>query len=140
MEKRWTLDIGNKIPELTGVHVWIEEIRAHHLLGQDVIFAVTLALDELLTNTISYGYTDTEQHIISIEMMVDLGSIILRIDDDGAAFNPLSVQEPDVNAPLDERRIGGLGIHLVRNMLDDVQYQRSNGRNIITLRKRFART
>jgi len=64
--------------------------------------------------------------------------VILTITDDGMAFNPLAVEPPDVSLPLDERAIGGLGIHLVRSLFDEVSYRRAVGRNVLTVKKKVA--
>ena len=135
MAADWILQIQNSIPELTRVHAWLEEIRTTHAIGSSDVFALTLALDELLTNTISYGYDDTEEHGITVTLRVDDGRALVRIDDDAREFDPLRAEKPDIAAPLEERRIGGLGIHLVTTMMDRVEYAREDGHNIIRLEK-----
>ncbi len=60
----------------------------------------------------------------------------MRVEDDAVAFNPLEREAPDLNAPLEDRPIGGLGVHLVRKLMDDVRYERAGARNILTMRKR----
>ena len=135
MTSDWILQIQNNIPELTRVHAWLEEIRTTHVIGGGDVFALTLALDELLTNTISYGYDDTASHDITVTLRVDDGRAYVCIDDDAREFDPLRAEKPDIDAPLEERRIGGLGIHLVTTMMDRVEYRREGGHNIIRLEK-----
>lgn len=101
----------------------------------DVIFAVELALEEMITNTIKYGYRDQDQHLIDIKIHLSDGRVDIEIRDEGHPFDPFSQEEPDTSLPPEERPIGGLGIHLVKNMLDDCVYAREDGKNIIRVAK-----
>ena len=69
-------------------------------------------------------------------MLLDDGSVQATVADDGKEYDPLQREDPDVNAPLEERRIGGLGVLLVKRLMDDVRYARTGGRNVLTIRKR----
>ena len=137
MEKLWTLQVSNTLNELKRVHGWLELIREHHVLAQETIFAITLSLDELLTNTCSYGYDDTETHTIEVTLIAGADLVTVTLEDDARAFNPLEREAPDVSAALDDRAIGGLGIHLVKSMMDSVRYERRGGQNFVTLEKRL---
>ncbi|MDD2511353.1 MAG: ATP-binding protein [Syntrophomonas sp.] len=124
----------------------LEEIRllaeAIELWGKEngipgkALFQLNLALDELLTNTITYAYPEGGEHEILLRLVPE-GEKELQIEirDDGLAFNPLEVKAPDIKQDIDERPIGGLGIHLVRQMIDEIEYQRENGQNILLMRK-----
>jgi anti-sigma regulatory factor (Ser/Thr protein kinase) len=107
----------------------------HHKLPDKIRHALDLALDEVLNNIINYGYDDKNKHDIKIEINVSKYHIILKIEDDGQRFNPLEVPGADTKSSLEERPIGGLGIHLVRNMMDDVHYKYENNINCITMKK-----
>lgn len=98
-----------------------------------------MALDDLLNNVVQYAFPDdpTEHHI-EVEGDVRDGWVIFTITDDGIPFNPLTVATPDLSLLLHEREIGGLGIHLVRSMFDEVSYHRNVGRNVLTVKKKFA--
>ena len=98
--------------------------------------AVNLALEELVTNTISYGFTDAGEHVIRISLHLDGPDLHIRVEDDATAFNPLEREAPDLVTPLAERPIGGLGIHFVRTLMDDVRYERVGARNVLSMRKR----
>ncbi|MDD5200341.1 MAG: ATP-binding protein [Terrimicrobiaceae bacterium] len=100
-------------------------------------FLADLVIEELVTNSIKYGYDDAAQH--SIRVGVDFHDDQLRVEvcDDGHAFNPLEQAAPDITVPAEERAIGGLGIHLVRQMTDDVRYERRGASNIVTATKTF---
>jgi anti-sigma regulatory factor (Ser/Thr protein kinase) len=94
-----------------------------------------LAIEEFATNSIKYGYDDTEEHLIEVNLSLSNGELVLTILDDGRAFNPLEAPEPKVSLPVEDRPVGGLGIYLVRKLSDRMQYAREGGKNRLTLRK-----
>ena len=130
------MTLANRLSEIERVATALEAFGAVHRLGDDVVFAFNLALDELITNTISYGYSGGGEREIQLRLTLRSGVVQAEIEDDARAFNPLEVQPPDLEAPLEERPIGGLGLHIVRSMMDSVEYRRDGGHNIVTLRKR----
>ena len=87
----------------------------------------------MVTNTLKFGYDDTAVHEILLRVEVLPKRLLLIIEDDGHEFNPLNAPEPDVNLPAEQRTPGGLGIHLVRKFAEDVGYERSSGRNRLTI-------
>jgi len=99
---------------------------------------VNVSLEELLTNVISYGYEDTQEHEIILRLSFADGEMTAEIEDDGRPFNPLEMTEPDINKPLEERQVGGLGIYLVRKFMTNLAYQRHEGKNRLTLKKKIA--
>lgn len=101
----------------------------------DVRYFCNLAIEELVTNCIKYGYDDPHEHVIDIELKFSPGELMLTVTDDGRPFNPLEQPEPDTGLPPDQRPIGGLGIHLLRRMSDGMEYIRERGKNRVTLRK-----
>ena len=107
-------------------------------LSPETVFEVNLAVDELVTNTINYGYDDGGEHRIEIALRFEGGTLVVEITDDGRAFDPLQAPEPDLGAPLEERAVGGLGIYLSRKLMDGIAYRREDGRNIVTLMKSAA--
>jgi anti-sigma regulatory factor (Ser/Thr protein kinase) len=94
-----------------------------------------VVFDELLNNIISYGYKDDRRHEIEVQITLSQGQLGVRITDDGVPFNPLDVHPPNVTAPLRDRKVGGLGIHLIRNMMDEVSYERHASSNVVTFAK-----
>lgn len=129
--------LKNDFSEITFLSKKLEEYAAAGKIPEDKLFNINLALDELLTNTISYGYNDENRHEIIVKFIFGEHDLEIRIEDDGIEFNPLNAKEPDINAPLEERRIGGLGIHFVKTLMDDVTYKRENDRNILTIYKKI---
>jgi len=129
------LTVRNSLSEIGRIAAVIEEFCAEHSLGETTANAINLALDELLTNTISYGYDDKGAHAIDVTLVHDRDRVTLTLRDDARAFDPTTAAEPDIEADIDERPVGGLGIHLVRAMMDKVEYQRVDGYNQLTLTK-----
>ena len=116
----------------------IDAFCARHGLVAEIAFEVNLAVDELVTNTISYGYDDYGENRIELVLRLEGGALVIEIADDGRAFDPLQAPEPDLGAPVEERAVGGLGIYLVRKTMDTVAYRRQDGRNVVTLTKHVA--
>ena len=132
------LSLVNDLRDIAGAADKIGAFCAEHGLAEEISFQVNLAVDELLTNTISYGYNDDEEHRIDLSLRLEGGTLIVEIADDGRAFDPMQAPEPDLGASLEERAVGGLGIYLVRKTMDGVAYRREDGRNVVRLTKRAA--
>ncbi|MCK5417749.1 MAG: ATP-binding protein [Desulfobacterales bacterium] len=109
-------------------------------LSKKCIFEANLALDELFTNIISYGFDDKNEHTIKITISLQNDELVFNIEDDGIPFNPTKVETPDLECTIEECRIGGLGIHLAKNLMDAVCYQRCKDKNILTLKKNIKET
>ena len=90
-----------------------------------------------VSSTASYAFPDGEAHDIEIRTELAADRLVVTISDDGIPFNPLGAGTPDTGLPLETRALGGMGIHLVRNLVDDVAYQRRIDRNVLTLVKRI---
>jgi anti-sigma regulatory factor (Ser/Thr protein kinase) len=129
------LTIENDFAQLAVVRDTVESFARRERLSRDVVFAAKLALEELLTNTISYGYDDKRVQLIEIQMEVRDGQLIIRTVDGGLAFDPGTAKEPNTNSSLKNRALGGLGVHLVKNLMDRIEYQHKDGKNHVTLRK-----
>jgi sigma-B regulation protein RsbU (phosphoserine phosphatase) len=96
-----------------------------------------IILDELLNNTISYGFDDPAGHEIHVHVEVDTHQAMLKVSDDGIPFNPFSLNDPDVSLSVEERDIGGLGVMLVKELTDSQTYQRLSDQNVVTLLLKF---
>ena len=129
------ISLFNEKQEIAAAADKIDEFCAERGVDPAAAYAVNLSIDELLTNTISYGYDDSERHRIDLMIRLDGNTIIVEISDDGRPFEPTGVEQPDTDASVEDRAIGGLGIFLVREMMDSFQYRRHRGRNIVTLTK-----
>lgn len=127
------LRVETRQDELDRVSAAIEDFALEADWPLDLVFKVNLALEEVVINVMNYGHDDG-LHEIDIILTADEESLTIEIVDDGRPFDPLTdAPKPDVNADLEDRNIGGLGIHLVRKMMDDVRYRREEGKNHLTL-------
>lgn len=129
--------LQSKLSELDRIAAIIHRFGEEHELPEKVVFALNLALDELITNSIKYGYKEDGEHTIAINLSYVPGEIILLIEDDGGPFNPLEASRPDIQCPIEEREVGGLGLHLLRNLMDEIDYERRHGKNLVRIRKTF---
>jgi len=127
----------NRLEEIGNVAQRIEAFGLAHGLSPEVVFTLNLALDEVVTNIISYAYADAAQHEIAIRVTLDGNDVSVRVEDDGKAFNPLDTPTPDLGPDIDRRPVGGLGVHIVRSLMDALEYQRVNDRNVFIMRKRL---
>ncbi|MDD2707230.1 MAG: ATP-binding protein [Verrucomicrobiae bacterium] len=126
----------NRLDEIEKLAARVDEFCRQNQIAAKDAYAINVSLDELVTNVISYGYEDKAEHRIEIQLRMDNGWVEARIDDDARAFNPMEKPPPDLTKPLAERPIGGLGIHIVRKMMDSVSYRRQDGKNVLVLRKK----
>jgi len=101
-----------------------------------VVHDVTLAIEEVFSNIVFYGFGDDLDHNITLELFVEKNTLILILQDGGIPFNPLNVQMGR-EKPLEERDKGGMGIMLAKNLMDRMEYRRDKGKNILRLEKRF---
>ncbi len=131
------ITIVNQVSELARVAGLLDRLGAERHLASETVTDMQVALDEVLNNITKYAYPDTAEHKIHICLRVLDNVLEAVVEDGGAPFDPLAVPAPDVSAPLHERRVGGVGIHFVRNLLDEVIYDRIGERNHLVLRKRF---
>lgn len=124
------------LSELTALAAFVDDFVAEARLPADVAFQLDLVLEELLTNTVSYGAPPAGSRI-EVRLARRGDEIEVELVDAGMAFDPRTLPAPDLDAPLEERRVGGLGVHLVRQFMDEIEYRRVGGRNHLHLRKRL---
>ena len=128
--------VSNDLREIAVAADKVDEFCSVNGILPATAYAVNLSVDELLTNTISYGYEDSGEHRIDLMIRLDGDVLAVEISDDGIEFAPDSADDPDTNAAIEDRPIGGLGIFLTRQMMDGFDYRRDGGRNIVTLTKK----
>ena len=104
-------------------------------LPKKCLFEIHLAVEEHFTNVVSHGYKDDHEHKIKINLAHENNVVKIQIEDDGIPFNPLETSAPDVTCRLEDREIGGLGIHIAKHCVDEIKYQRINDRNVLTFKK-----
>jgi anti-sigma regulatory factor (Ser/Thr protein kinase) len=137
-DDRLILRVVNDLAELSRVAEAVDEFCEAQTVPQACAFKINVALEELLTNTISYGFDDDQRHEIALTLARQGESVVVEISDAARPFDPLQAPAPDLDSALDERRVGGLGVYLVKTLMDDVTYEYRDGRNHVTLRKDIA--
>ena len=135
MEK--SMILANDISEISRLNEFIEEIGNEFSLAPDVIFNLTLVLEEAVVNVINYAYPKEEHEYIYLSARMHEGSIVLVLTDTGKEFDPTAAPEADVTLSAEDRQIGGLGIFLIRQIMNEVKYERIEGKNVLTLEKKL---
>ena len=123
----------SNVQELARLQETLESVCAQRGVPGDAQIEVATALEEVVVNSFKHGHASE----VSVAIQLDGGELVLELRDDAPAFNPLDVPPPDLGAPLAERPIGGLGVHLVKNLTDAQDYRREGGKNVLVLRKRY---
>lgn len=126
----------SEVRELSGL---VEEFGDANGLPDPKVFVINLALDELITNTVTHGLEDMADAEIRIEMRVVADTLILVMEDNGQPFDPTQETNADVTSSLEERAVGGLGLHLVKSFADRVSYEFVEGRNRLTMEHDLAK-
>jgi len=139
--RRLDICLRNDLADIGPLASQVERFGEAHGIPSGAVFNLNLALDELITNTVSYGYEDDAVHAILVSLTLEDDKLTAEIEDDGRPFDPLSeAPEPDLDADLDDRSVGGLGTHIVKTFMDDVSYSRDGNKNRIILTKSLAAT
>ena len=133
MEKK--LILKNEISEISKLATFIDEVGEEMSLSPELIFNLNLVLEEAVSNVILYAYAKEEHQEISLSAQKKGNSIILILTDSGMEFDPTLIPNADITLSAEERQIGGLGIFLIRQIMNKVEYQRINGQNVLRLEK-----
>jgi anti-sigma regulatory factor (Ser/Thr protein kinase) len=137
MTEQTNMILKNDVSELERVMSFITELCARNSIPPETEYDLNLALDEMITNVAKHAYPRGEEHHFTLQISASPEEFMARIEDDGVEFDPTAHPVPNLDAPLEERKEGGLGIFLVRQIMTSVEYQRVAGKNIITLRKKL---
>ena len=135
MEK--SIILTNDISEINKLSEFVEEIGNELSLAPDVAFNLNLVLEEAVVNIINYAYPKEEHQSIYLSATLHEGSIILVLTDTGVEFDPTMAPEADITLSAEERPIGGLGIFLIRQIMNEVRYDRIDGKNVLTMEKKL---
>ncbi len=128
------MTIESKHQELDRITNAVEELGGESSWPDELIFKVNLVLEELTLNIMNYGYEDDAVHLIEVSVSADEESVTIEIVDDGRPFNPIiDAPQPDLNASIMDRKVGGWGIHIVRTIMDVVTYERDENKNRMKL-------
>jgi len=134
--KNQIINIKSRVSGMEIMNQKLAKLAVDWEISEKVAFSMNLALEEIVTNIIGYGYQGKEDYDIIIRFTLEKTMLRIQIKDGSPEFNPLDVKTPDnLDAAVEDRDIGGLGIHLVKKFTDDFSYRRSNNKNVITLKK-----
>ncbi len=135
--QEYAFELKNDLSELKALHqhltIWGRDIG----ISTDSISRINICLDELFTNIVSYGFEDDLEHAISFTLNADGNSVVINIEDDGIHFNPLEKIDPDFPANVESAQIGGLGILIIRKLIDSISYERKQGKNRLIMKKKI---
>ncbi|PTX99898.1 ATP-binding protein [Verrucomicrobia bacterium LW23] len=134
-EPKATITLRSDLAEIERLSEFIAEFGEAHGLSHKDIFAFTLSLEELVTNVINYGYKGDSELPIVVTMSVHDGTVCATLDDQAPPFDPFSRKEVDTTLSVEDRPIGGLGIHLCKKMMDTVAYRFTEGHNLVHLHR-----
>jgi anti-sigma regulatory factor (Ser/Thr protein kinase) len=123
-----SFELANDLAEMPVLVEHLEGFCEQHGIGPEVVSVVNLALEEIITNIISYGYADGGDHRIRVDLSHDGTTLTARVEDDANALGPMQEEDPNIS----------LGIHLVRTLMDEVTYSREQDHNVLCLRKATA--
>ena len=129
--------LKNTAEERQKVVAALEQFRSENALPPKAIQAADLVLEEHLTNILNHGYADGFVHEIIVRLAADKQWLEIEIEDDGQPFDPTARPEVDLSVPLEQRPIGGLGVHLMRRFIDELEYRRIANKNVLRMRKRL---
>ena len=135
MEKR--LVLKNEISEINKLAIFIEELGEELKLTPDLVFNLNLVLEEAVSNVILYAYPEGETQEISLSVNLTDNNLVFLLTVSGKEFDPTQAPDADVTLSAEERQIGGLGIFLIRQIMNTVEYQRIDGKNVLTLGKQL---
>ena len=133
-----SLTLNNKVSEITKLNAFVKSATAALNMESGLANRIKLAVEEAVTNVIDYAYPNNTEGNISVTIEADESRIRFILSDTGAEFDPTGVSKADTTLTVDERPIGGLGVFLVRNLMDSINYERTDGKNVLRMEKRFA--
>lgn len=133
MEKNITLN--NDLSEISRLEAFLEELGTELQLTPELVMNINLALEEAIANIIMYAYPAEQQQKIVLKVTFSEQQLVFLLSDKGIIFDPTQVEDADIDLPLEERPIGGLGIFLIRQIMNEVSYERIGDVNRLTMKK-----
>ena len=132
--------LRNDLSEIAKLQRELESFGQKCSLSSKTLFELNLILEEVLANVISYAYGDNQLHEIVVRADLRDGELLIEVEDDGRPFNPLQIPPPDLDQPLEQRKVGGLGLPLVRELTSSIEYTRREEKNHLLMRKKTEKT
>ena len=130
-----SLEFTNDLAELENLSRHVENFCEVNGLAKKNAFELNLVIDEAFTNIVSYAFNDKKKHQIKIDIRIINKELLVRIEDDGAPFDPTTAEKTDMCCPIEDRKIGGVGLHLINRIMSSVFYKRKKDKNILVLKK-----
>ena len=137
MTSKHSLTLPNDIETIPQLNEFIDTVAEEIGLDMSLTMSLNLAIEEAVVNVMEYAYPEGEQGNVDIEVIADDKWLTFIISDNGIPFDPTTQKDADTTLSAEDRPIGGLGIFLVRQLMDSINYQRENGKNILTLSKKM---
>ena len=138
MQPGFRMSIGADRGEVARVHATFAEFAEMHAVPEAARRGMSVVLDDLLANMVSYGLADRPDGTVTVDVVLHPDRLVVTLTDDGKPFDPLARAAPDTTLAVETRPIGGLGLHLVRKLVHDVSYRRQDNHNVVVLVKRLA--
>jgi len=136
-DQTYTLKLSNQLGELGRLQEALESLPETMDLPPTLVMPLNLAMEEAFTNIVNYAFDDDNPHTIEVSITKHERELVISIVDDGRPYNPTLKEDPDIDLPVEDRKIGGLGIFLIKKIMDDVAYRRENEKNILMLTKKL---
>jgi anti-sigma regulatory factor (Ser/Thr protein kinase) len=134
MWKRYTFQVDSSA--MKQVSSFVADFATYHALPTDEQARILIMLEELITNVAKYGYRNRSAGVAEVALELEPPHLTIEFIDDGDPFDPLTAPPPDLEAPLEERGLGGLGVHILRALAEEIRYTRLEQRNVLLLKRR----
>ena len=131
------LVVANRLDELNTINQFLDELSEQWDIPPALTMTLHLVVEEAFTNVVQYAFADTQAHEIVLLVSKDMGLLSLVLQDDGVAYDPTARVDPDTTLAVEEREIGGLGIFLIKQMMDHVSYERVGNKNRLIMQKQL---
>ena len=132
-----TITLENRIEQLPLLSGFVKEMCSRYGVAKEIVGDLDVALDEIGSNIVQYAYPEDETHTFNVSFHCGADELVITFEDDGIPFDPTLHTEPDSVLPPEERPLGGLGITMVKELMDKVEYERRGDRNILRLVKKY---
>ena len=135
MSTHKTVRITNQRDQIDTVRKFFDEYSKENKLTEKTVHDIQMALDELLTNIVNYGYEDSDEHKIEVRFGINDDAVRVEIIDDSKPYNILEQENPDISLSVEDKPIGGLGIFLIKKLMSNVDYYTKEGKNHLVMTK-----
>ncbi|WP_022666050.1 ATP-binding protein [Desulfospira joergensenii] len=132
-----SIRVRNRLEDLCKIKDAVAEVVSSASCTKRKFKEIDLVLEELFANVVHHGFMDDKEHEINLALYREDDMLIIRMEDDGRPFNIMEAESADIRCPIENRRIGGLGIQFVKHFTDHCEYRRENHKNIVILKKQI---